>query len=421
MKRPTVSSSPPSSTPRVSKRAADLPPSSIRRIFNAAQALQRKGERIIRLDIGDPNFEMPERMAVGIRTALQNRKTHYSAMPGVPELRQAIARHMKRRHGIDCSDQQIVCTQGATQGLNSALQLTCSQGETVLLPAIYWPNYIQQATLASVNVRFYPLQLNLQPDLSRLERTFVPAMRALIINSPGNPTGTLFPPAAMRQIYAFARTHDMWILSDEAYTDFVFEGTHLSPGQIDQEFPPAERRVISIFSFSKSYAATGLRMGWQVLPDIATASLSATMNEPLTGSLTTPIQYGMIRALEKDDPLQRREALRERWELGARLLTEQGLGIRPPEGGLFYFLDISSTGLTGDQFADRLLEQERVSVVPGSGFGLVPTRRGGGRLSFKPNEIASRCIRVCFAVPVEDLKEGLHRLTSFITRHKESA
>jgi aspartate aminotransferase len=421
---------PPHAAPLVSRRALDMPRSSIRRLFNAAQALAAQGVDVIRLDIGDPDFEMPQRMKDAISAALLRNQTHYSPMPGLPPLREAIARHASNRmermlaeHGLTpatggialISAEQVVCSQGATQALNACLQLCCDRDSAALLPSIYFPNYMQQLELAGVEPRFYELDADFQPRLKTLPDA-ADGLRMLLINSPSNPTGALFPPRTVEALYAYAQRHNLWLVSDEAYADFVFAGSHLSPLALDLQRPPTERRVLGVYSFSKSYAATGLRMGYTIAPTAEAAQQLGLLNEPFTGSLTTPLQWGMLAALGTDDTAERRSLLLERRQLACDILRQHGFAVEPPAGGLFYFLDISATGLDADAFADALLAEEQVAVVPGSGFGLIPRRLPQGGLSFSPNELARRCVRLCFATPADRLREGVARLGRFIAR-----
>jgi aspartate/methionine/tyrosine aminotransferase len=141
------------------------------------------------------------------------------------------------------------------------------------------------------------------------------------------------------------------------------------------------------------------------------------MNEPLVGSLTTPLQFGMAAALEQDDPAPRRASLAKRRIAAAEILNASGFNVEPVAGGMFYFLDISATGMDGDEFADALLAEEHVAVVPGSGFGLAPEYQPDGRVVFEPNDLARRCVRLCFGVPEELLAEGVKRMAAFIKRH----
>jgi len=413
-----------------SLRARELPRSGIRKVYNAARELQAQGVDVIRLDIGDPDFELPARITEATHAALLAGQTHYSPMIGLPEAREAIARHMARklvaRAALPAKDggqgrppyeewlEHIVVNQGATQGLNAALQLTCGIGQSVLLPEIYWPNYIQQCVLGGIEPRFYRLTDHFQPVLEDLACLSDEGTRAVLVNSPSNPTGALFPPETIRAIYDFAVARGMWIVSDEAYCDFVYQGEHVSPLQLDWQLPEDERRVLAVYSFSKSYAATGLRLGWTVSPRADVTLQLATMNEPLTGSLTTPLQFGLAAGLDGDDSAERCAALRPRWQHAGELLRESGLPFDPPAGGLFYFIDISATGLPAEEFAAQLLAEQHVAVVPGDSFGLQPTQQADGTLTFAAGERARRCVRLCFAVPEARMAEGVRRIAGFI-------
>jgi aspartate aminotransferase len=399
-----------------------MPHSSIRRLFNAAKALEEQGVEVIRLDIGDPNFELPERMGAAIKAAIDAGKTHYSPMPGLPALRRAIAQHVSRK--LDLADaasgdtlpwDRVVCSQGATQALNACFQLSCSAGDSAILPQIYFPNYMQQLCLGGIRPQFYAMDETFQPVPGSLGQLDAAAASVLLINSPSNPTGAVFPPDTMRELYGFARSHGLWIISDEAYTDYIYDTDTLSPLQLDWELPEEERRVLAVFSFSKSYAATGLRMGWTICPNAAVAQQLGLMNEPLTGSLTTPLQEGMLAALAEDDTRQRRDTLRALRDRAVEILAANGIDAPAPRGGIFFLLDISGTGLSGDEFADRLLAEEHVSVVPGSGFGLQPAPGAAGT-AYVPSALAARCIRLCFARPEQQLLAGVERIAAFIKR-----
>jgi aspartate aminotransferase len=404
--------------PQASPRAQDMPRSPIRRIFNAARELEADGVDVIRLDIGDPDFTLPPRVSAGISASLARGETHYSPMAGVPALREAIGGHLKRRHSLPASAEtvahHVVVNQGATQALNSALNYTCGLGDSILLPEIYFPNYIQQCTLAGVRPRFYPLDAGYVASPAGLARADGERVRAVLMNSPGNPTGAVFPAGIVSAIQRFCVEHGLWLISDEAYCDMVFEGETLLPLVPDWQLAPEARCVISVFSFSKSYAATGLRLGWMLLPTLDAAGTLSVMNEPFTGSLTTPLQWGMVEALRVDDAAERREALRPRWRLTAQALRDSGLPFEPPGGGLFFFVDVSATGLSGEDFALRLLREHSVAVVPGAGFSLVPHYGADGRISFAPNPRAERCVRLCFGGPAERLAVGVERMVSFI-------
>ncbi len=403
--------------PSLSRRSLAIPPSPIRRLFNMAISLERSGEKVFRLDIGDPQLQMPARISEGIRTAIEAGHTHYSPMNGIPELREAIAGHMSRRLGSPVNAKRVVVSQGASQGLNAALQLTCDVGDTLLLPEVHWPNYLQQAVLAGVNTRFYDLNDRFQPRLEHLAQQIDGSVKAILVNSPSNPTGAVFPRSVVEALDNLAQRFDLWLLSDDAYTDYSFDQPCFSALELDCLRPRPERRVLGIYSFSKSYACTGMRMGWTVTPTVEVADQLALLNEPLTGSVTTPIQWGMVRALEEDDTADRREVLNRRRLLAGGLLAGAGQPVELPAGGLFYFLDIGSTGLDSEQFAQQLLEEERVAVVPGTGFSLRSRREADGRIITEASPRARTHIRLCFAVGEAELQEGIARLAAFVARN----
>lgn len=394
-----------------------MPFSSIRRVFQAVQELDDQGIHVIPLHIGDPDFDLPGRISSAISTALASGRTHYSAMPGIWSLREAIAKHVSTKFGMDCEARQIVCSHGATQALNACLHLTCDAGSNILMPEVYFPNCLQQAILANVRPRFYLLDDTYQPRLETLDSLVDDQTRAILVNSPSNPTGAVFPPDTMQALYEFARARGLWLISDEAYIDYVYEGPYRSPLQFDRQYPEDERCVLTVFSFSKSYAATGLRVGWTVAPREAEAARLGLINEPLTGSLTTPLQWGIMAAFETDDTEVRRQSLERRRQLVVDILKDYDIDCVPAAGGMFLFLDVSATGLTGEEFARDLLEQERVAIVPGYGFGQVPQFLPDGRVEFTVSDLAQRAVRLCFGRDEENLIEGVNRLARFFQKH----
>jgi aspartate aminotransferase len=399
-----------------------MPASSIRRSFMRAVAAQNAGIDVVRLDIGDLEFDLPEPFARGTIDALRAGKTHYSSMSGVPELRQAIAERLSTRYGIACSAEQVIVNQGATQGLNAAFTLCADQGDQVFLPEIYWPNYLQQTVLSRLNPIFYALDDGFCPSLPQLRKQLVQAVEtghvaAILLNSPGNPTGALFARPVVEGIYDAAYTAGCWVISDEAYCDYVYQGEHFPPLLLDWQKPESERRVLSVFSASKSYAATGLRLGWTLAPSAEIAHRLQLLNEPLTGSMTTPLQFGLAAAIAQDDPALRCADLARRCSLAAELLPSTGLEFNRPAGGLFFLLDISTTGLEADEFATRLLDEEAVAVVTGTGFALQPGAEPG---TFAPTERSTRLIRVSFAVAEDRLREGISRLGSFVRKLQDA-
>jgi aspartate aminotransferase len=261
-----------------------------------------------------------------------------------------------------------------------------------------------------------------------------PKTRAILINSPSNPTGAVLPEATLRAFHELARERDLWILSDEAYEDFVFSGAHVSPGSFERDLPEAQRRVFTLFTFSKSYAMTGLRLGCVVAPSLYCATLLRKCQEPLVASSGMPVQWGALPALgagERGGVAKMREAYRRRRDLALSILQPAGMADYVPEGAFYIMADVSATGMSGDEFAEALLREERVAVAPGSGFAIQPRFAADGTLVAEPspsgapeyptNPKARHRVRIAFCVSDEELGEGLRRMVRFAERRRAGA
>lgn len=385
-----------------------------------AAELEAAGSQLCRLDIGSLDLPMPERIADAIREALGMRRTGYSAAEGIAAYREAAAGHLALRFdsaqaGLEARDicPLVVGAQGGTQAINSLMYLLADRGGAVLLPEIAWPNYLQQAHLAGIEARFYGLDERYYPRLDSI-RELASGACALVINSPSNPTGAVIPPALSRELHALAGDLGLWLLADESYCDLVFAGEHLSPLQLDWALPAAERRVFGVFSCSKSYAAPGLRLGYTVCPSAAAARSLGLLNDPFMGCLTTPLEWGMVAGFGVEDGAERRGALLPRWTRAAETLTRHGLEFVLPGGGMFFFVDISASGLDSAEFALRLLEERGVAVIPGGGFGL--HLRPDGRSEI--NARADRHVRLCFTAPEEQFNRGAALIADLLAQSR---
>jgi aspartate/methionine/tyrosine aminotransferase len=244
----------------------------------------------------------------------------------------------------------------------------------------------------------------------------------------------VFPEATLRAMYELARQHDFWVLSDEAYEDFVFSGSHVSPGSFEAALPEEKRRVFTLYTFSKSYAMTGLRLGCVVAPTLYTATLLRKCQEPLVASAGMPIQWGGIAALgesERAGVAKMRDAYRKRRDLALSILNPAGMADYVPEGAFYIMADVSATGMTGDDFAVALLKEERVAVAPGSGFAILPRFAADGTVIAEPspsgapeyptNPKARHRVRIAFCVSDEELGEGLRRMVRFAAKRRSGA
>jgi len=410
--------------PEASKRSKLVPFSPIRVMFRLADELERGGGGpVIRLHVGDPDFGPPEAVIEATSRAMREGKTHYPPSVGIHELRVALTQKVIRKNGIAAVTEQIVVTPGSTEALLAAMEISLDPGDEILLPEIYWPNYVQQALIVSATPVFYPLGAGYQPDVEGVRRAITPRTRAILINSPSNPTGAVIPEATLRALYAVAREHDLWIVSDEAYEDIVFDAPHVSLGSFERDLPEPTRRVFSLFTFSKSYAMTGFRLGYMAAPTLMVATLLRKIQEPLVASTATPIQWGGLAALPDEATIATmRDAYRRRRDLALSILRPAGLVDYTPEGAFYVLADIASTGMSAEEFALKLLREKRVAVAPASGFALAP-RIGpdglpvgemtpAGAPEYPTNPKARTRVRIAFCVSDEELREGLTRLVA---------
>ena len=416
--------------PKPSLRTSLIPYSPIRTMFRLADEMERAGGGpVYRMHVGDPDFAPPESVVRATEAAIRDGKTHYAATAGVQELRVALAEKARRRNGLAATTEHVIIAPGSTQALFAVLEVMFGVGDEVLLPEVHWPNYLQQVLLLGGRPLFYPLGAGYQPDLAGLRRLITPRTHAILVNSPSNPTGAVFPEATLRAIYDLAREHDLWLLSDEAYEDIVFRGAHVSPGSFERELPETERRVFSLYTFSKSYAMTGFRLGYIVSPSLHTATLLRKCQEPLVASAAMPIQWGALAALQESERpgVERmRETYRRRRDMALSILNPAGLADYVPEGAFYIMADVSSTGMTGDEFAEALLREERVAVAPGVGFAIQPefgpdgfpraTAAETGAPVYPSNPKARHRVRIAFCVSDEELREGLTRMVRFAER-----
>ncbi len=386
--------------PALASHIPTVPASGIRRVFELALELDRaaaadpaSGDRVVLLAVGEPDVPMAPHIAEAAIDAWQRDDTGYTANGGIPALRDAIVAKLARDNGIHVEVEQVWTTIGATQGLHLAMQMTLAAGDEVLVPD---PGY----TTFSMNARMLdavPVPYSLTPErgflpsIEELERLVTDRTRLLIVNSPSNPLGSVFGRETLVELLDFARRHDLWVLSDEVYERFVWGAEHVSLASLD-----TEDRVLSVFSLSKSYAMTGVRVGYLVTPPGLAATMR-TLQEASISCVAAPDQRAAIAAIEGDQTHvdAAREHYRANLAVATRLLDDRGIRYLDPHGAFYLWIDVGhATGGDVATWAEGFLVRERVAVAPGSAFG----RSGEG------------WIRVCLAATEADLVEGLGRL-----------
>jgi len=376
--------------PPTSDRIARLPRSGIRGIMELALEL----EDVVRLEIGDPDFPTPAHIVEAAAAAARTGFTHYSPGVGLASLRELIAEKVRDRNAFGCTPDEVIVTTGACGGLFSTFLALLDPGDEVLLPDPGWTTMTPMALAAGVTPVPYALDraTAFALDPAAIETRIGPRTRAVVVNSPGNPTGAVATREVLASVLELAARHGLWLVSDECYEDIVFDGEHVSPAALgDRE------RVVSVFSFSKTYAMTGWRVGYVVAaPDVVRALVKA--QEPVVSGASTISQKAAEAALlgPRDAIEEMRAAYRRRRDLAISLLDEYRVGYARPGGAFYVMVDIGRTEEPSEAFALRALRERRVAVSPGAAFG----RAGEGM------------VRVSLAAADEAIAAGLDRLAA---------
>jgi aspartate aminotransferase/aminotransferase len=373
-----------------------MPSSGIRKIM----ALSQDIPGCIHLEVGQPDFKTPDHVLRAAAVAALDGFTRYTPSAGIPELREAIAHKVTVKNGFPCEPKNVVVSPGAVCSIFTSLLALVEAGDEVLIPDPGWPNYMMQmACIGAKGVR-YPLDPSrgFQIDFDALERLVTPKTKVLLINTPGNPTGAVYPADTVQGIVEFARNRNLFVLSDEVYEEILFDGVHTSTGQFD-----ADGRTVTVFGFSKTYAVTGLRVGYTVTNE-RIAQLVTKIQEPVISCAGGISQKACLAALEgPQEPFKEMvRVYKARRDAVIRILREKGLYLYTPSGAFYILIDISKTGMNSTDFAVDLLREKNVAVAPGETFG----------------ETADSFVRICFAADTDKLVEGVNILCERINRGK---
>jgi aspartate aminotransferase len=376
---------------RFSQTVESIAQSGIREVMDLAWKL---GD-VIRLEVGDPSFATPPHVIEAAARAARDGWTGYVPSAGIGELREAIAEKLRKHNRLEVEPAQVTVTAGGIGAIHAAMLAVLEPGDEILLPDPGWPNFRMIAGLLHAPERLYPLrpEHGFVPDVADLERACGPRTRAVLLNSPSNPLGTIIPSERLREVIAFARARDLWVISDECYDQITFDGGFASPASLGDP-----ERVLSCYTFSKTYAMTGWRVGYLAGPPEA-AALGDRIQQALVSCVNAPAQMAALAALTgpQDVAAEMRETYRERRDALVALLAEHGLACQPPAGAFYAWVDVSGRAESCRQFATELLRRERVAVAPGTAFG--PAGEGWVRLSL--------------AADTADLLEGARRLARF--------
>lgn len=387
------------------RRALALRPSATLAVDARAKALIASGVDVVNLTAGEPDFPTPADPSRGGIEAIQSGFTKYTPNPGIAELRAAIATKLRDDNGLDYRPDQVVVSNGAKQSVYNALMVLLDPGDEVLVPTPSWVSYPEMVRLADG----VPVMVDTEPsgyrlDPGRLAAAVTERTKVILLNSPNNPTGVVYGDAELRQVARLAVERDLYVISDEIYEKLVYGEEFVSIGSLD---PEVLARTITVNGFSKAYAMTGWRMGYAAAAPVLTEAM-ANLQSQCTSGASAISQRAALAALRGDQaPLEemRVQFDRRRRYVAGRLAAMPGVRLDQVPGGAFYIFprvsDLYSAAGGGApmrgsvDFAERLLEDARVAVVPGLPFG------------------SDRHIRISYSDSLERLTEGMDRIERF--------
>ncbi len=380
----------------IAERVATLKPSGIRKFFDIVATM----DDVISLGIGEPDFTTPKPILEAGIKAIRNGETHYTSNAGIYELREAISDLLEEKYQV-CYDpaDEVVVTVGVSEALYLALTAVINPGEEIIIPTPCFVSYQAEVILAGGVPIEVPgsLENNFQPDPGLIEAAITPQTKAIFIGFPNNPTGAVATRENLLKISQIAEEHDLLVISDEIYDSLVYGVEHVCFAAL----PGMKERTITLGGFSKSYAMTGWRVGYatapaEILDGLVRIHQYTVMSAPSMSQLAAlaALQHGADYAEEMRVKYDRRR------QLIVSRLNDIGLETFMPQGAFYAFPKITCTGLDDDQFAQKLLKEEKVAVVPGSAFG-------AGGAGF---------VRCSYATRYEKIEQALDRIESFVNR-----
>lgn len=382
---------------QLANRVQELTPSLTLAIDSKAKALKAEGVDVCGFGAGEPDMDTPEHIKAAAIEALQNGFTKYTPSSGTPELRQAISEKFKADNNLEYKPSQIIVSNGAKQSCFNAIMAVCDPGDEVIIPAPYWLSYPEMVRLAGAEpVIVQTTEENAWKITAEdFENAMTPRTKMIILNSPGNPTGSVYTREELRAISEIAAEEDIYILSDEIYEKLTYDGAeHVSIASLT---PEAYDLTITVNGFSKAYAMTGWRLGYLGAPEPIARAIDS-MQSHSTSNPCSFAQKGALAALKGDQ--QCVADMREEFDIRRQYMCERvnsisGLSAVTPLGAFYVLINISSLGLKSQNFADRLLSKANVAVVPGIAFG------------------DDRTVRLSYATSLDVIKTGLDRIEEF--------
>lgn len=377
----------------LSKLVMEIEPSGIRRFFDIANTM----DDVISLGVGEPDFDTPWHVREEGIYSLEKGRTFYTANPGLLELRQEISNYLSRRFSLNYDASEIVVTVGGSEAIDISFRAMLDPGDEVIIPEPCFVSYLPCVKMAGgVPVRL-PLEEKDQFKLTKekLLSAITDKTKVLVLPFPNNPTGAIMTEDELKEIAEVIEEKDLFVLSDEIYSELSYQGQHVSIASL----PGMKERTVVINGFSKSFAMTGWRLGYAAGPRVIVGQL-VKIHQFLIMSAPTTSQYAAIEALRNgdDDVARMRESYNERRRFLLKEFEAMGIPCFEPMGAFYVFPNISKFGMTSEEFATKLLQEQHVAVVPGTAFG----------------ECGEGFLRISYAYSIEDLKKALVKIKKFI-------
>ena len=394
-----------------SRKAKNINPSITLAITAKAKALKAQGVDVVSFGAGEPDFNTPKNIIDAAKKAMDEGKTKYTAASGIIELKEALCKKFKEDNNLSYNTSNIIISTGGKQALANAMFAILNEGEEVLIPVPYWVSYPELVKLAGGNPVFVECkeENDYKFTIEALEKATTKKTKAIVINSPNNPTGSIYSENELREIAGFAKKHDLIIISDEMYEKLIYDGEkHISIASLSED---AYNRTIIVNGFSKAFAMTGWRLGYSAANEEITKLMSSIQSH-MTSNANSITQYAAVEALNgpKDALNDMVKEFEERRNYMTNLIDNiEGLSYIRPSGAFYVMINIKNCinkSLNGEtikdsmDFSKMLLDEEKVAVIPGAAFGL------------------ENYIRLSYATSKDMIGEGLKRIECFTKKLK---
>ncbi|MFH0868167.1 MAG: pyridoxal phosphate-dependent aminotransferase [Candidatus Woesearchaeota archaeon] len=360
------------------------------------EKLEIQGKDIINFAVGEPDFETPDNIIEATKKALDENKTRYSDVSGIIELRKAVSERLSREHNLMYNEENVMISNGSKHALYNAFHAICNPHDEVIIPRPYWVSFAEQVKLVDAKPIFTDT-IGHQLDIEKIKKSISNKTKAIIINSPNNPTGAVYKKDDLKAITDLALDNNFYIVSDETYESMIYDGIkHFSAGSLSEEVKDI---TLTIKSFSKEFSMTGFRVGYVA----AEKNIIDTMNNlqgHVTGNVCTFSQYGALAALSIDKSIiKKRVSILEKRRDMAYKLTKKLFDCIKPEGAFYLFPNVESalgSIKSSEELASYFIEKAGVAVVPGEVFGV------------------KNHIRISYALPEEEIKKGFEKISKLL-------